>query len=133
MKMKRIICIVLAAIMFISVLFPVIAHAESAKISSVNITIADELITVNGMTSGNTTNMFIVLKVLDEKGGTQYFDVITLSGNTFTTSFIPMSAKKGDKLVLKISGDLIYTKEFLYSEDSNIGDEQTNKKLQGVA
>lgn len=132
MKMKRIICIVLAAIMFISVLFPVIAHAESAKISSVNITIADELITVNGMTSGNTTNMFIILKVLDEKGGTQYFDVITLSGNTFTTSFIPMSAKKGDKLVLKISGDLIYTKEFLYSEDSNIGDEQTNKKLQGL-
>ena len=116
--MKKIISLMIVLILITMIAVPSFAE-ETTKIRNVTVTVAGDEVKVSGNTEGVTDNMSILIKVISEDETMQYFDVVNVTGNSFKFSFVPLDAKKESKLILKIGGDLMYTKEFVYSESGN--------------
>ena len=100
------------------------------KIANVDIEVKDDDIILKGETTGNTDGMTVNISLMDMEQKIQYFDQLTIRGNKFTLTLQPMTSVKDDRLMLKISGDLIYTKEFVYAKESSFEQETSTLNME---
>jgi len=100
------------------------SSTNRAAVKNVTIKTNKDKIDLSGNTSGFTDNMTIIIKIINKKGELLYFNDLAIKRNSFSASFSLSDIHEGEDLMLKISGDLIYTKEFAFGEDNkeDIGD-----------
>lgn len=104
---------------------------EKAKVKNVKITTDGSTISLKGSTSGFTDKMMISVKVISKSGNLVYMDVLEIKGNSFSTSF-ELDSNDEEDYMLKISGDLIYTKEFALSNTQTNQDKDNQLTIDKV-
>ena len=123
LKNKKILLSIIVAFLLTICAIPVFAEYVAGRVTSLDIQRVGDVVYLNGKTSGFTSTMRVIIKVLDDKGNLQFFDEVPVSNSSFSDFFEPMDIQDDTYLNIIVSGDLAYSERFYYSSSYKNEDE----------
>lgn len=128
-KNKKYLIFILPIVILILTAITVFAAYSPGRISSLDVKRVDDTVYLTGKTTGFTSSMRILIKVLDDRGNLQFFDEIPIQNSSFSDYFVPMNMTSDGYLNINISGDLAYSTKFYYSTEFGSADESIEYNL----
>ncbi len=126
---KKFLMIIIPLFVLFATAITVFAAYMPGKITSLDVYRSGDTVYIEGKTSGFTSDMRVLIKVLDDYGNLQFFDDAVVSNSSFTSFFVPMNMTSDGYLNINISGDLAFSKKYYYSTDFSSRDESDEYKI----